>query len=103
MVVGLSILSGVLFALLSMSIYYNIKVGTMVLSVQDSIEETLDILDERYESISKILEIPLYNDSPEIRRIHGDISHCRDAILFIANKLIAIDTANISMDEGDEE
>jgi|TARA_Y100000310_G_scaffold275803_1_gene292524 hypothetical protein len=103
MVVGLSILSGVLFALLSMSIYYNIKVGTMVLSVQDSIEETLDILDERYESISKILEIPLYNDSPEIRRIHGDISHCRDAILFIANKLIAIDTANISVDEGDEE
>jgi hypothetical protein len=103
MVVGLSILSGVLFALLSMSIYYNIKVGTMVLSVQDSIEETLDILDERYESISKILEIPLYNDSPEIRRIHGDISHCRDAILFIANKLIAIDTANINVDEGDEE
>ena len=75
----------------------------MVLRVQDSIEETLDILDERYESISKILEIPLYNDSPEIRRIHGDISHCRDAILFIANKLIAIDTANISVNEGDEE
>ena len=103
MIVGLSILSGVLFVLLLVSIYFNLKVGTMVLRIQDTIEETLDILDERYESISKILEIPLYNDSPEIRRIHGDISHCRDAILLIANRLIAIDTANISVDEGDEE
>ena len=103
MVMALSILSGCLFILLSVSIYFNIKIGTMVLRIQDTIEETLDILDERYESISKILEIPLYNDSPEIRRIHSDISHCRDAILLIANRLIAIDTANISVDEGVDE
>ena len=91
MVMTLSILSGALFVLLGISVYFNIKLGITVLRIQDSVEETLDILDERYESISKILEIPLYNDSPEIRKIHKDIELCRDAVLFIANRLISID------------
>ena len=92
MVMTLSILSGALFVLLGISVYFNVKLGITILRVQDSIEETLDILDERYESISKILEIPLYNDSPEIRKIHKDIELCRDAVLFIANRLISIDS-----------
>ena len=74
----------------------------IILRVQDSVEETLDILDERYESISKILEIPLYNDSPEIRKIHKDLERCRDAVLFIANRLISIDATVDDTIEGDE-
>ena len=43
------------------------------------------MLDQRYESISKVLEIPLFQDSPEIRRVHEDIKKSRDSILEIAN------------------
>ena len=74
--------------LLIVSIYYNVRFGIKILNMQDSIEETLDILDEREESISKVLEIPLFYDSPEIKRVHGDIKRSRQAILKVANVLV---------------
>jgi len=74
--------------LLIVSIYYNVRFGIKILNMQDSIEETLDILDEREESISKVLEIPLFYDSPEIKRVHHDIKRSRQAILSVANVLV---------------
>jgi hypothetical protein len=61
-----------------------------IFRVQDAIEESLDILDKRYESISKILKIPLFFDSPEIKRAVDDIRKSREAILFVANQLTTI-------------
>jgi hypothetical protein len=57
------------------------------LKVEDAVEECLDILDERYTSISNVLEIPLFDDSPQIKTVHTDIKRSRDAILNIANVL----------------
>ena len=62
----------------------------ILLRVQDAIEESLDVLDKRYESISKILKIPLFYDSPEIKRAVDDIGKSRDAILYVANQLTSI-------------
>ena len=73
--------------LLIASIYYNIKFGIKILNMQDSIEEALDILDEREESIGKVLEIPLFYDSPQIRQVHSDINDCRDSVLRVASML----------------
>ena len=39
------------------------------------------------ESISKVLEIPLFDDSPQIRTVHKDIKRSRDQILAVANLL----------------
>lgn len=74
--------------LLIASIYYNIKFGIKILNMQDSIEAALDVLDGREESMDKILKTPLFYDSPEIRRVHSDITKSRDAILRIANDLV---------------
>lgn len=57
----------------------------IVLAVQDAVEESLDVIDKRYVSISKVLQIPLFYDSPEIKRVHDDIRASRDSLLFIAN------------------
>ena len=58
------------------------------------------MLDERYESISKILEIPLFYDSPEIRKVVEDIRQTRTAILVIANSIGAsIDSVEEEEDE----
>ena len=109
MIFTLSITLGILFILLGVSIFINVRLGIIVLKIQDTIEETLDILDERYDSIAKILEIPLYNDSPEIRKIHGDIQKCRDSVLVIAHRLVALDAdRDIEVEsalerEGDQE
>jgi len=70
------------------SLYYNYKFGIMILNVQDKLEESLDILDEKYRSISIILEKPVFFDSVEVRQALSDISESRDAILYIANELV---------------
>ena len=75
----------VLIMFLCVSIYYNIRFGIMILKTQDAVEDSLDVLDEKYASISKILAVPLYSDSHEIRKIHDDLGATRDSILYIAN------------------
>jgi len=71
-------------AAFSWSLYMNYKLGRIILKIEDETEKALDILDERFASISKILQIPLYYDSPEIRKILEDIEKTRSAILTIA-------------------
>lgn len=71
-----------------------------ILRVQDAIEESLDVLDKRYESISKILKIPLFYDSPEIKRAVDDIGKSREAILYVAKQLTSIQEEEDT--DGDE-
>lgn len=71
----------------SWSLYMNFKFGKIILRVEDETEKALDVLDERFASISKILQIPLYYDSPEIRQILSDIEKTRAAILKIAGSM----------------
>jgi len=83
-----SIISISILALLfCVSFYYAIKFAMILIKLEDAIEAGLDKLDERYISISKILEIPLFYDSAEVRQVVSDIEQCRDAILDIAISL----------------
>jgi len=83
------------------AVYFAIKFGVLILRVEDAIEESLDVLDERYESIAEVLEIPLFSDSPQIRQVHTDLRRSRDAILLIAQ--ILINDFNKLEDNEDEE
>jgi hypothetical protein len=73
------------------STYYALSFARRLISVADSIEVSLDIMDERYEAISGILQIPLFNDSQQIRQVLNDIDACRDAILQVANILGSVE------------
>tara|TARA_B100000214_G_scaffold372360_1_gene350457 strand:+ start:2725 stop:3024 length:300 start_codon:yes stop_codon:yes gene_type:complete len=79
-----------LFLILSISIYINVKLGLTILKVEDEVTKCLDIIDERYESISKILEIPIFFDSLEVRQVVDDIRITRFSLLEIANSLTSI-------------
>ena len=83
----LSTLSAILFLLLCFSVYFNYKFGKLIVSVQESIEESLDILDGRYVSISQILDKPVFFDSLEVRQVVEDIKKSRDSVLYVANVL----------------
>ena len=63
----------VLSFILAVSLYYVYKFGVMLLRVQDSLEDALDILDERYASMSSILQIPIFYDSKEVRQVVSDV------------------------------
>jgi len=84
----------VFFILLVLALLYsirlNIKLGIYLLDVEDSIEESLDILDAQYKSISSILEIPIFFDSMEVRRVIGDIERAKIAVLKVANVLSSV-------------
>ena len=63
------------------------KRGLYVYDSEEEVEKSLEILDERYSSISKVLEIPLFFDSPEVRRVVEDVGICRKSILQVAQAL----------------
>tara|TARA_Y100000816_G_C26079010_1_gene568424 strand:+ start:550 stop:768 length:219 start_codon:yes stop_codon:yes gene_type:complete len=65
-----------------------------LLKMEDSLTECLDILDERYASVSKILETPLFYDSPQIRQIVVDMKKCQDSILVVANVISQVESIN---------
>ena len=77
----------ILSLLFSLSFYYAIKFAMILIKIEDAIEASLDKLDERHISISKILEIPLFYDSHEVKQVINDIEQCRDAILDVAISL----------------
>ena len=55
--------------------------------MEESLEESHDILDEKYKSIHSILQKPVFFDSIEVRTVMNDIRDCHTAIIEIANKL----------------
>ena len=50
----------VLTIMLVVALYFVFRFGLIILRIEDAVEESLDVLDERYRSISQILEIPLF-------------------------------------------
>tara|TARA_B100001094_G_scaffold170821_1_gene165221 strand:- start:11188 stop:11499 length:312 start_codon:yes stop_codon:yes gene_type:complete len=72
------------FIISCFSIYYCIYFARKLLFVTEQIENSLDILDERYASIDRILKIPLFHDSLEVRQVLKDIEASRNAILEVA-------------------
>ena len=85
--------------LLGVSAYYNYKFGRSLIRMEDALEQSLDKLDERYESISKVWERPLFYDSPQIRQVVTDIKACQESILFVANEIGQLEET----DDGEEE
>ena len=67
--------------------FFCIRFALIILRMQESIEESLDLIDEKYQRISEIHDIPVFYDSPEIRRLIAEIESTKYVILDIANKL----------------
>ena len=61
--------------------------SVVILNLEEAIEESLDILDEKYGAMNKILNIPIFFDSVEVRQVISEIKECHSAVLLIANKL----------------
>ena len=62
-----------------------VRVTRLMITTQDRIEESLDIMDECYAELGKILEKPIFFDSLEVRQVVHSIEKVHSAILYIAN------------------
>lgn len=77
----------ILLVLLVISLYYVAKFALIIIKMQDAIENSLDEIDDKYNSISNILKIPIFYDSPEIKKVLLDLQDTRNSLLYVANKL----------------
>jgi len=83
-------------------IYYCIKFALIIIKMQEILEESLDKIDNKYQRISDILEIPLFFDSPEIRRLLIEIKDIKNIILEISSNLTSFNK-NKKIDTDPEE
>ena len=63
------------------------KFSILIIEIEDALEECLDDLDQRYQSIGKILEKDIFFDSVEVRQVINDIRISHNLILSVAYKL----------------
>ena len=82
------VLIAFLFLSFSFSLYFCIKFAIIIIKMQEVIEESLDIIDEKYNNLSKILEIPLFHNNTEIKNAINEVQETRDVLLYIANQLV---------------
>ncbi len=90
--------------LFTVAFYYAIKFAMILIKLEDTLEASLDVLDERHISISQILDIPLFYDSQEVRQVVEDIDECRNAILKVAKSLSKnVSSGNLEDSDFEEE
>jgi hypothetical protein len=58
-----------------------------VLNMETAVEECLDILNARYESMNVVLQTELFFDSVEVRQVIADIKASHLALSIVASKL----------------
>ena len=77
----------ILFISLMISLYLNFRLGKTILTLEDQVEESLDILNNCYASMNEIALMPIAFDDPQVRQILHDIQNAKNSVLLIANKL----------------
>lgn len=82
--VAIALIFGIM---LGVSGYFNYKFGKMIIDVEDSLTDSMKILDETYAGVSMVLEMPVALDNPEVKHVLLQIARARDAILVVANTL----------------
>ena len=73
--------------LLVISLYFNWRFASILLKLEDALEDCLDTINEKYSKMSEILSRPLFFDSPEVRRVVEDIRETRNSLHRIALSL----------------
>ena len=77
----------VLSVLFVFTLYFCIKFALIIIRMQNAIEYSLDVIDQKYDSLSRILEIPIFYNSEEVKRAINDLEGARNSLLDIANEL----------------
>ena len=63
------------------------KFSVLILDLETTVEECLDILNVHYGKMNEIIQKPVFFDSIEVRQVINDIKQCHSAVLLVANKL----------------
>ena len=76
-----------LLLLLFFVTYKLYKFSIIILDLETTVEECLDILNAHYGKMNDVIKKPVFFDSVEVRQVINDIKSCHSAVLLVANKL----------------
>lgn len=91
------------FIIIIFASIYLYRFAKIILNLQNIIEDSLDVLDEKYQSISLVLQKPVFFDSVEVRQVISDIASCQNAIYKIANNLTNTEMEDIENERKEED
>lgn len=80
-------ITAVLVALLAVMTFYAFRFALIIARMEEQIELALDDLDRSYTNIGRILERPLFFDSPEVRSVLNELGAAQRTILRVANEI----------------
>ena len=95
------ILISILSILLLFFTYFCIKFALIIIKTQEDLEYALDEIDKKYVRITEILDIPVFFDSPEIRRLLLEIKDIKRVILEVSARLSKISNKEIQQEIED--
>ena len=84
------ILSLLCCLLLSLSMFLGWKLykfSIIIIDIEDAVEESLQILDEKYKRMYDILQKPIFFDSVEVRQVISDIRESHNALIYVSDVL----------------
>jgi hypothetical protein len=90
MITGLVCLNIFSLSLCCVAGYYLFKFGRIILEVQDTINDSLEELDESYKKVNKILEKPIFFDSIEVRQCIQEIRNVRNIMIRIGSRMTSV-------------
>jgi len=76
-----------LFALFIMT-KKSLKLMEKIDEIGAQIEESLDVIDESYQDVSRHLKSPVLFDDPVVTMMIKDVKNAREAMLLVANKIV---------------
>jgi hypothetical protein len=76
-----------LILLLAFFTFYCIKFAKIILNLQEKLQISLDIIEEKHLIISNILKRPLFYNSQEIRQVLREIEDVKNSLHLIAWEL----------------
>ena len=75
-------------SVLCLFLSYKLYVFSMIiLNIESAIEDCLEVLDDKYQKMNKIIQTPVFFDSIEVRQVISEIKDCQDAVIVVANNL----------------
>lgn len=81
------VINAILIVVIAILARYLIKFSRVIIDVEDSLNESLDALDKAYHEMTKVAELPVTIDSPEIRHVLRQVKNSIEAVLFVSNSL----------------
>lgn len=85
--IGFIFLFTLTVAALTVSVSVNLRYGEMLMNVEDNLESCVDVIDERFKGIARVLgESPgVVDDDPFVRSFMDEVKGARNDLLLIAN------------------